>query len=551
MGKYDVGEEIGGGLKDIGQAMYRREALDRQQRALEQTGRHQAVTEEHQRALEDFRMQEIAEKQKMDKIAFEKDQREQSRRNQNIDVLSESEMQRIKDEEPEIFQQKILPMFEQAGLKYAKHPVTEELIMPMKRGEFEDKIKEWGRNPTNMEYAHKIKLDLANSASEKSAKELFAFDEKLVGKTPTPQQIEERERLKLKAESASQTVNAVKGQDIKLGQNIAIARQQATDILNASPLTEKERARIAPIANSGDLAKTQTAIDHIIKNKELASRQEDRQAFQREKEETTMFPVKDAPELSRNRQGKLFVQGETDVPVNPTQYINLRLANQQMKQELKAGFTASANNQLQAIKSLVLPANGKPSSLDELKQMRAEAFAKPGDISAIRNELSKYAGKETDDSQFRVLNKIEMALKKQLTSDPKLAAFWSKLQATAEQLGRYYSGGGNVTSDFKIRFAMELLDAGYQQKAFEAVVDTHANAMKHTQTILERARNNPAEQYRVTVQSILNGARLKAGKQIESDTTEIPETTTPVPQGQALTQTTKKTKSGKTYTIKR
>jgi hypothetical protein len=76
------------------------------------------------------------------------------------------------------------------------------------------------------------------------------------------------------------------------------------------------------------------------------------------------------------------------------------------------------------------------------------------------------------------------------TSDIPMTKLISKVMADVDTLATVYSGGGNVTSDFKMKFAKDLFETGLSKEAFAAKMDTHK------QSVLERAikysQPNPA-----------------------------------------------------------
>lgn len=107
---------------------------------------------------------------------------------------------------------------------------------------------------------------------------------------------------------------------------------------------------------------------------------------------------------------------------------------------------------------------GKPE-LDQLVELRNQID--DGVFASISNKVKKF----NDWDQF---------LKYQV-SDPKMAAFKSKLMANVDTLANIYAGGGTVTSDFKMRFAQDLFDAGLSKGAFKVKMDTHK------ESVLDRA----------------------------------------------------------------
>lgn len=560
MGKYDVGEEIGGGLKDIGQAMFRREALDRQSRALELTETHRAIREAEaarvHRLTEENKQKTLAIQTAQEQRAAEEYAKKQEHRAKKMDVLSENQIRQIMEQDPEVYNTRVLPMFEDMGLKLVVDPSTGQLTLPTTRGEFEDKVKEWGSNPTNLKFAMDTRVSLEKSNAIRVAQEAAKLDTdilKLEAKgalnpkeaVQLKELMEQMDALTRQHATAMSAISTAEGHKAELMGNLTM---QTNQIKRMEGYSSGEKDQMISIIQAGGSQKD--AFNEVNRQRLESSRttkMENTEEWRQRRQESTLQglqylresaikdgdtvkakeyadriknligvkaeektageipkPVAGIPQLVRDRKG-YHPEGELGVNVSPETVTNLEILKAQFKAGNKAAFSAATTNRLNAINDLIGKpvVNGKPqkSQIEQLKELRAQAF-------------------KSGDSPVKILNDLERFFKGQI-SDKDMSPLESKLNAVAESFGRYYSGGGSTTSDFKIKFARDLLKGGVQQPAFEAILDTHASSMQGSQTMLLSNRDDIANQYRTGVKAALDFERIRAGKKISSDTAGI------------------------------
>ena len=99
-------------------------------------------------------------------------------------------------------------------------------------------------------------------------------------------------------------------------------------------------------------------------------------------------------------------------------------------------------------------------------------------IVRLRNEIPDGTfGKISSD--LRAFNKWDQFIAYQV-SDPAMAKFKSSVIANAERLGAIYSGGGTVTSDNKMKIAIDLMDGALSKQAFRPLVESHKESIENT-----------------------------------------------------------------------
>lgn len=113
------------------------------------------------------------------------------------------------------------------------------------------------------------------------------------------------------------------------------------------------------------------------------------------------------------------------------------------------------------------PKTGQPVGKSELdKIVEARDKIQPGIMASIAPSLRKI----NDWDQF-----VDYQV-----SDPAMAELKGLLVANMERLGNIYSGGGTVTSDYKMRLAGDFLDPTLDKPAFAKLVETHRQSILRT-----------------------------------------------------------------------
>jgi hypothetical protein len=119
----------------------------------------------------------------------------------------------------------------------------------------------------------------------------------------------------------------------------------------------------------------------------------------------------------------------------------------------------------------------------------AEVLAKgvynPETKTWSKPELDQVAGlrDQIDDKLFSKINNDLQAFNRwdqwlsYKTSDVKMSKLLSKVMANVDTLASVYSGGGTVTSDFKMKFAQDLFETALSKEAFRAKMDTHKESV--------------------------------------------------------------------------
>jgi hypothetical protein len=99
-------------------------------------------------------------------------------------------------------------------------------------------------------------------------------------------------------------------------------------------------------------------------------------------------------------------------------------------------------------------------------------------IIRLRNDIpDAYFGQVSNN--LRMFNSWDQFVNYQI-SDPKMAELKGTVVANAERLGAIYSGGGTVTSDQKIKIALDLLDVKLGKKGFSQLVNSHKDSIRNT-----------------------------------------------------------------------
>jgi hypothetical protein len=132
-------------------------------------------------------------------------------------------------------------------------------------------------------------------------------------------------------------------------------------------------------------------------------------------------------------------------------------------------------------------------------------------IVRLRNEIPDGVFGAVSD-KLRTFNSWDQFINYQI-SDPKMAELKGTVIANAERLGAIYSGGGTVTSDQKIKLAIELLDVKLGKQGFSRLVNSHKDSIRNT--IGEYQTISPVSPYKDKGQS--NSVRIVVEKRKTKD----------------------------------
>jgi hypothetical protein len=142
-----------------------------------------------------------------------------------------------------------------------------------------------------------------------------------------------------------------------------------------------------------------------------------------------------------------------------------------------------------------------------VKDPKTGVMSKPelDQVADLRDEIPDRLFSKIN-SDFQAFNRWDQFLAYKV-SDPKMARLVSKVMANVDTLANIYSGGGTVTSDFKMKFAKDLFETALSKESFRAKMDTHK------QSVIERARKygdpNPA--------GVVNSGSVPGVGKIETD----------------------------------
>ncbi len=193
-----------------------------------------------------------------------------------------------------------------------------------------------------------------------------------------------------------------------------------------------------------------------------------------------------------------FMPAGTNLP--PGYTFNRKTGGYDWKGEGTApGMSPQASLDWLAMKKSALTINGPTfKRLIDNAEILAVGVKDPKTGIMGKPELDQVADlrDQVDDKLFAKINSDVQAFNRwsqwisYQVSDPKVARLKSKIMANVDTLASVYSGGGTVTSDFKMKFAQDLFEAGLSKEAFRAKLDTHK------ESVIDRARKyaepNPA-----------------------------------------------------------